>query len=260
MRARAADWWWWRDAKFREERGQSKIPGCKLLGQFGVYRAESIGEFSDLARRSVIGTLLAYDQVAMATVSGEFSLLPMPEAEQRRLSELVPFVPACNTIDDPGQFLNGPSLLDQAIEVAATNGDYKSLVSFQGSIARGADGVGLRFLVGAKTRPPRRALCRAFESLDNNSFVIRLHGTIVASTRCCAQTLTVLDPPNGLYTDSPLRLQSVNRNPESGSRSQPRSPSTDGPNKRAQTATKFFRGHPNSLKFNHKLHSLVSDR
>ena len=41
-----------------------------LFRQFGVYRAESIEEFFDVARSSVIGTLPANDRVAMVTVSG----------------------------------------------------------------------------------------------------------------------------------------------------------------------------------------------
>ena len=61
---------------------------------------------------------------------------PMPEGAQRRTLELVPFAPARNPIDVTGQFLNDPSLLDQAIEPAATNGGYGSLVSFQGSIGQ----------------------------------------------------------------------------------------------------------------------------
>ena len=60
----------------------------------------------------------------------------MPEAAQRRMLELVPFPAARNSIDVTGQFLSDPSLLDQATELAATNGDYGSLISFQGSIGR----------------------------------------------------------------------------------------------------------------------------
>ena len=87
--------------------------------------------------------------MATVTVSGEVGVLmaddadgrglavpPMPEAAQRRMLALVPFVAARNPIDVTGQFLNDPSPLDQAIELAATNGDYGSLVSFQGSIGR----------------------------------------------------------------------------------------------------------------------------
>ena len=120
-----------------------------LFRQFGVYRAESIEEFFDIARSSVVGTLPANDRVAMVTVSGGVGVLmaddangrglsvpPMPEAAQRRMLELVPFAAARNPIDVTGQFLNDPSLLDQFIELTATNGDYGSVVSFQGSIGR----------------------------------------------------------------------------------------------------------------------------
>ena len=120
-----------------------------LFRQFGVYRAESIEEFLDVARSSVIGTLPANDRVAMVTVSGGVGVLmaddanrrglavpEMPEAAQRRMLELVPFAAPRNPIDVTGQFLNDPSLLDRFIELAATNGDYGSLISFQGSIGR----------------------------------------------------------------------------------------------------------------------------
>ena len=61
---------------------------------------------------------------------------PMPEAAQWRLLERVPFAPARNPIDVTGQFLINASLLDQAIELAATSGDYRSLASFQDPIGR----------------------------------------------------------------------------------------------------------------------------
>ena len=120
-----------------------------LFRQFGVYRAYSIEEFFDIARSCVVGTRPANERVVMVTVSGGVGVLmaddanargldvaPMPEAAQRRMLELVPFAAARNPIDVTGQFLNDPSLLDQFIELAATNGDYGSVVSFQGSIGR----------------------------------------------------------------------------------------------------------------------------
>ena len=66
----------------------------------------------------------------------ELAVPEMPEEAQRRMLKLVPFAAARNPIDVTGQFPNDPSLLDQTTELAATNGDYGSLVSFQGSIGR----------------------------------------------------------------------------------------------------------------------------
>ena len=93
--------------------------------------------------------LPANDRVAMVTVSGGVGVLmaddaagrghsipPMPEAAERWMIELVPSRAARDPIDVTGQFLDDPSLLDQAIELAATNGDCGSLISFQGSIER----------------------------------------------------------------------------------------------------------------------------
>ena len=107
------------------------------------------GSLAYVARSCVIGTLPANDRVAMVTVSGGVGVLmaddaaerglavpPIPESPHRRMLKLVPFAAARNPIDVTGQFLNDPSLLDQFIEFAATNGDYGSLVSFRGSIGR----------------------------------------------------------------------------------------------------------------------------
>ena len=46
----------------------------------------------------------------------------MPKEAQRRMLKLVPFAAARNPIDVTSQFLNDPSLLDQAFEPAATKG------------------------------------------------------------------------------------------------------------------------------------------
>ena len=146
---RSAGWCWRRDAEFREKRGQSRVSGRSLFPQFWVYRAERIKEFFDVAQSCVIWTLPADVRVAMVTVSGGVGVLmaddangrglavpEMPEEAQRRMLELVTFAAARNPIDVTGRFLNDPSLLDQAIELAATNGDYGSLISFQGSSGR----------------------------------------------------------------------------------------------------------------------------
>ena len=123
-----------------------------IFRQFGVYRAESIEEFFDVARSCVVGVLPSNDRVAMITVSGGVGVLmaddadrrglavpPMPEAAQRRMRELVPFAAPRNPIDVTGQVLNDFSLLDQAIDLATGSGGYGSVVSFQGSVGRNPD-------------------------------------------------------------------------------------------------------------------------
>ena len=42
-------WRWRREAEFHEERGNREASGCSLFHQLGVYRAESIEEFFDVA-------------------------------------------------------------------------------------------------------------------------------------------------------------------------------------------------------------------
>lgn len=123
-----------------------------IFRQFGVYRADSIEEFFDIARSCVIAKLPAGDRIAMITVSGGVGVLmaddahrrglevpPMPEAQQKRMLELVPFAAPRNPIDVTGQVLNDASLLDQATELAATSGAFDALTSFQGSIGRNPD-------------------------------------------------------------------------------------------------------------------------
>ena len=123
-----------------------------IFRQLGVYRAESIEEFFDIARSCVVGTLPVNDRVAMITVSGGVGVLmaddadrrglvvsPMPEAAQRRMLALVPFAAPRNPIDVTGQILNDFSLLDQAVDLATESGDYGSVISFQGSVGRNPD-------------------------------------------------------------------------------------------------------------------------
>ena len=123
-----------------------------IFRQLGVYRAESIEEFFDIARSCVVGTLPANDRVAMITVSGGVGVLmaddadrrglvvsPMPEAAQRRMLALVPFAAPRNPIDVTGQILNDFSLLDRAVDLATESGDYGSVISFQGSVGRNPD-------------------------------------------------------------------------------------------------------------------------
>ena len=70
----------------------------------------------------------------------------MPEAAQLWTLEFVPFAAARNLFDATGQFLNDPSLLDHAIELAAKNGGSRG--------PRELSGLGR-----ADPRPERSARC-----------------------------------------------------------------------------------------------------
>ena len=67
-----------------KKRGQSKVSGGSLLRQFGVYRAESIEEFFDIARSSIVGTLPANDRMAMVTFSNGVGVLMVDGANRAR--------------------------------------------------------------------------------------------------------------------------------------------------------------------------------
>ena len=137
-----------------------------------TYRVDSIEEFFDIARSSVIGTLPANDRAAMVTVRAGVGVLmandangrglsvpPMPEAAQRRMLELFPFAAACNPIEVTRQFVNDPSLLDQTGLRSQPPADLDALAA---ALSR------LSLFAAANTA--------AIGSLDLNPFLVRPEG------------------------------------------------------------------------------------
>ena len=112
------------------------VEDCVTETQTGFQRRRPEYRIDQAELRDRLAGVHAVGDVERAVLAIRAAISPMPEEAQRRMLELVPFAAARNPIDVAGQFLNDPSLLDQAIELAATSGDYGSLVSFKGSIGR----------------------------------------------------------------------------------------------------------------------------
>ena len=89
-------------------------------------------DFRSLVVTGIVRRVLMADD---ATVNG-LSVPPIPEAAQWRMLKCGPLAAADSRIDVTGQYLNDPRLLDYAIDLAATSGDYGILVCFQESMGR----------------------------------------------------------------------------------------------------------------------------
>ena len=94
--------------------------GESFFRQFGVTQGEKIEESFDIVRSSVIGTWRDNERVLMVTLSGGVGVLMADDANARGLA--VPEMPE--------------GAQRRMLELAGTNGDYGSRVSFQGSIGR----------------------------------------------------------------------------------------------------------------------------
>lgn len=89
-------------------------------------------DFRSLVVTGIVRRVLMADD---ATVNG-LSVPPIPEAAQWRMLKCGPLAAADSRIDVTGQYVNDPRLLDYAIDLAATSGDYGILVCFQESMGR----------------------------------------------------------------------------------------------------------------------------
>ncbi len=120
-----------------------------VFKQFGVYRAQNIAEFFDVGCAAAIAPLPKNDRIGLVTVSGGVGVLmaddaaargldvaEMPAETQARMKELVPFAGVRNPLDVTGQVLNDRTLYEQAVKMVLEQGDYGSLLCFQGSVNR----------------------------------------------------------------------------------------------------------------------------
>ena len=64
---------------------------------------------------------------------------PMPDDAQAKMREMVPFAGPRNPIDVTGQILNDRTLLDRTLELVRDQGDYGTIISYQGSVGRNPD-------------------------------------------------------------------------------------------------------------------------
>jgi acyl-CoA synthetase (NDP forming) len=120
-----------------------------IFNQYGVYRANNIEEFYDVACAASHGLLPENNRVGLITVSGGVGVLmaddasargldvaPLPDATQMKFKELVPFAGVRNPLDVTGQVMNDRTLFEQGIRLVLDEGDYGGIVCFQGAGAK----------------------------------------------------------------------------------------------------------------------------
>ncbi|HLN08692.1 MAG TPA: CoA-binding protein, partial [Xanthobacteraceae bacterium] len=119
-----------------------------VFRQLGVYRAHNIEEFFDVGCACAIGSYPANNKVGIVTVSGGVGVLmaddattrgldveELPKATQAKFLELVPFAGVRNPLDVTGQIINDRSLLEKAMTLVLSEGNYGSIAVFQGGSA-----------------------------------------------------------------------------------------------------------------------------
>ena len=117
-----------------------------VFRQYGVYRANNIEEFFDVGVATAIGCRPHNNKVGLVTVSGGVGVMmaddaaargldvaELPAAAQAKFKKLVPYAGVVNPLDVTGQVMNDRTLLEQAVTLVLTDGDYGSLVCFQGA-------------------------------------------------------------------------------------------------------------------------------
>ena len=122
-----------------------------VFKQYGVYRAYNIEEFFDVGVATSIGCMPRNNKVGLVTVSGGVGVLMADDAAARGLDveelsasaqakfkKLVPFAGVVNPLDVTGQIMNDRTLLEQAADLVLSEGDYGSLVCFQGATSADA--------------------------------------------------------------------------------------------------------------------------
>ena len=127
-----------------------------VFRQYGVWRADTIEDFLDVAYGVAIGNLPANRRVGIVTVSGGVGILmadhavgaglevaKLPEAAQKRVLEMVPFAGAGNPVDVTGQVVNDYGLITRALDMVLETGVYASVVNYVGSAPRNPNLVGL---------------------------------------------------------------------------------------------------------------------
>jgi acyl-CoA synthetase (NDP forming) len=114
-----------------------------LFRQFGVFRAANLEELFDIGYAFDVSPPAQGNRLGIVSISGGagvmmadsaerfgLDLAPMPQPEQARLLERVPFASAVNPVDITGQVLNDLTLLDDTLDSMADAG-YHAIASFQ---------------------------------------------------------------------------------------------------------------------------------
>jgi len=114
-----------------------------VLRQYGVYRADGLEQLLDIANACANGIFPDSRSIGIVTGSGGLGaqmadvadacgldVAPLPQASQDRIKAMLPFAAPANPIDVTAQAINDISLIDRAMEITLTEGDYGAVVCF----------------------------------------------------------------------------------------------------------------------------------
>ena len=114
-----------------------------IFREYGVYRAQTIAEFFDIAASASLATLPNDRSVGLFTVSGGVGVLmadeaadaqldvrPMPTTAQEKIRSWVPFAGPVNPVDITGQITNEPALIERTARLMLDEGRYSSWIGF----------------------------------------------------------------------------------------------------------------------------------
>jgi len=119
-----------------------------LFAQYGVYRAATTEEILDVAYVCQFGEYLPGRRICLQSISGGVGVLMadaaqasglelpvLPEAVQRRITELIPFAGARNPVDFTGKALADPALIEEISDLIIETGRYDGYLVYMSSVA-----------------------------------------------------------------------------------------------------------------------------
>ncbi|WP_081812143.1 acetate--CoA ligase family protein [Hyphomonas chukchiensis] len=117
-----------------------------VLRQFGVWRAESVEEMLDVAYACLGNRFPASRRIGLVSASGGIGVqmadkaerlgmdvAVMPEAVQKKMKALIPFIAPANPVDVTAQVINDMSLFQQCLDLTLDRGNYDSVIVFLSS-------------------------------------------------------------------------------------------------------------------------------
>ncbi len=118
-----------------------------LFTQYGVYRADTTEELVDIAYACQHGSYPKGRKISLQTISGGvgvqmaddavkygLKVVPLPEATQKKLKDVIPFAGTSNPVDFTAQALNEPDLMLQNISLTVEEADYDSHIIFMTAV------------------------------------------------------------------------------------------------------------------------------
>jgi len=119
-----------------------------LFAQYGVYRATTTEETLDVAYACQFGEFPQGRRICLQSISGGVGVLmadaaqaaglelpALPDAEQQRIAQRIPFAGTRNPVDFTGQALAEPALIEEISNLVIGSGHYDSYLVYTASMA-----------------------------------------------------------------------------------------------------------------------------